>query len=167
MIIRFLLAFLIATCFGPGALASDYILQQPGDSNVTGLWKGKRPTPGEDCPAGSKVCEWSIQAGDNCLAHYSIDDNGTQVYTAAGPEQIFDRPIPNPIGLKRALNSNSNIPDLVKVQLTPYLVLLDSYALDPDGTKTAWQRTINVLGIPSDISGIIESAAAEFGMPLR
>lgn len=101
--------------------------------------------------------------------HYPADYTQEQIDAVNAAAQTFNwapRPVPNPAGLKQALNNSDLISDPVKVQLTPYLVLLDSYILDPVGTKEAWQRTKRVLDVSDQDAAIIEQAAANFGMNL-
>lgn len=74
---------------GQPVFATDYLLQQPNDPNATGLWKGRRPVPGVDCPIGSRVCEWVVQKNDTYIAHYSIDENGNQQFSDEPPPVVI------------------------------------------------------------------------------
>lgn len=116
-------------------------------------------TPGVDIPSNARWAKFNPVNDDQDLSHYSIDDSGRLLYMGAL--------IPDAAGFKKALNADPNIPDLAKVQLTPYIVLVDSYATDPEGTKAAWARVKKVLNLDPAIAGGIEAYAAAYGMPLN
>jgi len=116
-------------------------------------------TPGVDIPNDARWAKFTAVNGDEDLSNYSISDSGKLLYKGAL--------IPDPVGFKRALNADPNIPDLAKVQLTPYLILIDSYTADPDGTKAAWVRVKTVLNLDPTIAAGIEQYAAAYGMPLE
>lgn len=72
---------LAALLIGSPAFATDYLIQQPGDTNATGLWIGKTaPVPGVDCPAGSKVSVYAPRNGDAYIGNYKLDAQSKQVY---------------------------------------------------------------------------------------
>lgn len=105
----------------------------------------------------------------NCRIDYSNSATAGDIAAIEAEKQNFDftpKPDPDPAGFKKALNDDPNIPDLVKVQLTPYLVLADGYSSDPAGTKAAWARVKAVLKIDTAVTDGIEQYAAAFGMPL-
>lgn len=116
-------------------------------------------TVGVDIPPDARWAKFTPVNGDDDLSHYSIDESGRLLYQGAL--------IPDPAGFKKALNADPNIPDLAKVQLTPYLILIDSYTADPDGTKAAWVRVKTVLNLDPAIAAGIEQYAAAYGMPLE
>lgn len=113
---------------------------------------------GVDIPEGSRWAPFIPVNNDENLSHYSIDQSGRLLYQGAL--------IPNPIGFKHALNYDTNIPDLAKVQLTPYLVLVDGYESDPISTAAAWQRVKTVLNIDPNVASLIEQYASNYGMTL-
>lgn len=175
---KFLVALSFVLLAQQTALADTYITQGPSDSNATGM-QNTQPQPGVDCPIGTRFCVWTMQSGDTYIGRYSIDAGGNQTYTPmplvpsnysiddAGRLLYKGALIPDAAGFKRALNADPNIPDLAKVQLTPYIVLVDSYATDPEGTKAAWARVKKVLNLDPTIAGGIEAYAAAYGMPLN
>jgi len=152
--------FLALTCLAlmPSAYA-DSVVQFAGDSTCKGRNSKDVLVDGVDVPAGAKWAKFNVVDGDENVSNYSIDDAGRLLYKGAL--------IADAAGFKRALNADPNIPDLAKVQLTPYLILIDSYTADPDGTKAAWARVKKVLNLDPTIAGGIEAYAAAYGMPLE
>lgn len=76
-----------ALLLGSPAFATDYLIQQPGDVNATGLWTGKTaPVPGVDCPAGSKISVWTPTNGDSYIGNYKLDAQAKQVYAPPAKE---------------------------------------------------------------------------------
>lgn len=138
---------------------ADTVVQFAGDTACKGRNSKDVLVDGVDVPAGAKWAKFNIVDGDENVSNYSIDDAGRLLYKGAL--------IPDPAGFKKALNADPNIPDLAKVQLTPYLILIDSYTADPDGTKAAWARVKKVLSLDPAIAGGIEQYAAAYGMPLE
>lgn len=160
------IGLLLSSALSAQAADVQYLLQQPTDTNATGLWINKKPTPGVDCPMGSRVCLWVVQNDDVYIGNYAIDDQGKQVYTKVAPPPAVQVKPALPLAFKKALNEDPNIPDSVKVSLFPYIGLIDNYQNDPAGTIDAWVRTKTTLNIPAQVAAIIEAYAAQFNMPL-
>src|SRR6185437_8431946 len=59
-------------------------------------------------------------------------------------------PDPDPAGFKKALEEDTNISDLLKFQIIPYLVLFDTYTSDPSSSKAQWMRVKSGLAITSE-----------------
>lgn len=115
--------------------------------------------PGVDIPLDARWAKFTPVNGDENLDNYSIDDAGRLLYKGAL--------IPDPAGLKKALNQSADLDDTAKVQLGSQLYLLDTYLVDPEGTKQQWVRIKKVLNLDLKTSTIIETAAAAYGMPLN
>lgn len=152
-------AILLSLLFLALPAYADSVVQFSGDSVCKGRNSKDALTVGVDIPNDAKWAKFTPVNGDEDLSNYSIDDAGRLLYKGAL--------IPDAAGFKRALNADPNIPDLAKVQLTPYLILIDSYATDPDGTKAAWARVKTVLNLDPTIAAGIEQYAAAYGMPLE
>lgn len=137
------------------------VVQFSGDNCCRGVNPKATLVPGEDIPADAAWAPFVAYKDDNDISGYDIR-NGVLFYTRLNLPAPYG---PDPVGLKAALNASA-IPDAAKVLLTPYLVLLDSYADDPEGTAIAWQRTKAVLNVDTNVAAAIEQLAADYGMVL-
>lgn len=86
---RRLLLLSLATAFINTPVLADatqYLVQQPIDSNATGL-TDKQPVPNTNCAPGSRWCVWAPVGNDLILSHYQCSVSNTQVYAppAAAP----------------------------------------------------------------------------------
>jgi hypothetical protein len=88
---------------GSPAFATDYLVQQPGDSVATQLWLNAIPVPGANCPVGSFFCPFSVQNNDNRIGNYSITSGNAEVYNGPPAPPVAAKP---PVGLNVAVLQN-------------------------------------------------------------
>jgi len=102
-------------------------------------------------------------AGDNCASHWTLQNDGTLLYS------YTPTPKPDVRGWETDIWTDNNLPIGVKLNLAIFFPLVESNISNPVFIQQGWAglKAANASSwLPSQVSGIIESYAGIRNIPL-